>query len=616
MVGAIAHVAQQFEGQPLGAMIVFTDGAATDLDRPLPAGLPPVYPVLIAPRVELADAAVEQASATSTVFENAPVTVDAAVRCVGAAGRAVNVRLLDSRGKIVEEQHKTPRSADEMLAFRFLTTPAKPGPAAYQVRAVLAADVVPQNDSRFVVANRDEGPFRILYAAGNPNWEHKFLQRALGDDPEIKLVSLLRVARGVTKIDWRDRSAGVAHPFYQGQVAEDEAERYDEPIFLRLGTRDSKELHDGFPRTAPELFPYDAVMIDNLDAPFFTHDQLTLLREYVADRGGSLIMLGGTDSLDAGKYDETPLADVLPVYVGARHSHVPSPPVRVTLSRDGMLQPWARLRATEREETERLDKMPGFLVAHGLDALKPGAQAIALLRDNGGAEYPAIASQHFGRGLCTAFMIGDWWRWGMRSAEQHADLDKFWRQAVRASLADVPRRAAISAEKSADGATELVVTARGSNFHPSEQSTVSVRVQSPDERWSDVEMQPDASKPGRFTAPIPAGKSGPWLAEAAVTDAADGNIAHVQSGWAVNEDAEEFSALRPDPAPIQTLAKQTGGRVLAPEELEKFVEELKSKPQPVMESHSDPLWHHAGWLALAMGCFVGEWALRRWKGLA
>ena len=45
------------------------------------------------------------------------------------------------------------------------------------------------------------------------------------------------------------------------------------------------------------------------DAAFFTRDQLTLLREYVADRGGSLFMLAGTDSLDAGKYEGTPLAD-------------------------------------------------------------------------------------------------------------------------------------------------------------------------------------------------------------------------------------------------------------------------------------------------------------------
>ena len=616
MVDAIDRVARQFEGQPLAAMIVFTDGAATDFERTLPSNVPPVYPVLIAPDKELADASIERATAIATVFENAPVTVDADVRCVGAKGRSVNVRLLDEKGATVAEQHKAPASGDETIPFRFLTTPAKPGPAAYRVQAVLPGDVVPQNDQRFVVANRDQGPYRVLYAAGQPSWESKFLQRALNDDPEVKLVSLLRVARGQAKFDWHQGGNGNAHPFYQGQVAEDEAERYDEPVFLRLGTRNANELRNGFPRTADELFPYDAVMINYLDAAFFTRDQLTLLREYVADRGGSLMMLGGSDSLDAGKYEGTPLADVLPVYLGARHSHTPAVPVRVSLSRDGMLQPWARLRATESEEQERLDKMPGFLVAHGLDALKPGAQAVATMRDNAGAEYPAIAVQRFGKGVCTAFMIGDWWRWGFRSAEMHADLDKFWRQALRASLADVPRRAAITAGKPLDGTVEIAVTARGPNFHPSERATAKARVRSPDGRWTAVEMQPDATQPGRFVAQAPAKDSGIWLAEAVVTDAADANVAQVQCGWAVNQDAEEFRALRPDPAPLEALAKKTGGRVLKPSELEAFVEELKNKPQPLMESHTEPLWHHAAWLALAICCFVGEWGLRRWKGLA
>jgi Putative glutamine amidotransferase len=616
VIGALDRMRQQFEGQPLAAILLFTDGAATDFSRPLPGGGPPVYPVLFSPQARLADASIEQAHALATVFENAPVTVDASVRCLGAEGRDVKVRLIDERGQTVTEEHRKPRGDDETFAIRFLTTPQKPGPIAYRVEAVLEGDAAPQNNARHVVANRDQGPFRILYVAGQPNWEHKFLQRALADDPELKLVSLLRVARGVSKFDWRARGGGGAHPFYADQVAEDEAERYDQPIFMRLGTRDAQELRDGFPRTAEELAPYDVVMLDNVESTLFSRDQLGLLRDYVGDRGGSLIMLGGADSLDAGKYQDTPLADVLPIYLGAQHSSVPAAPVRVTLSREGLLLPWARLRTTEREEQDREAQMPDFLVAHGLDALKPGARAIASLRDASGREYPAIASQKYGNGLCTAFMIGDLWRWGMQSPEQHADLDKFWRQTTRATLADVPRRATLTAGAPQGGKVELAVVARGPDFRPAERVTVTTRVRTPADKWTTVEMEPDAEQPGRFVAQVPVKDSGPWRAEAIVTDATDGHISSLQTGWATNADAEEFRALRPDPAPIEALARQTGGRVLKPEELEKFVEELKNKPVPEMESLTAPLWHSAIWLALAMGCFVGEWSLRRWKGLA
>ena len=35
-----------------------------------------------------------------------------------------------------------------------------------------------------------------------------------------------------------------------------------------------------------------------------------------------------------------------------------------------------------------------------------------------------------------------------------------------------------------------------------------------------------------------------------------------------------------------------------------------------METRSEPLWHSPWWLMAALACFVGEWALRRWKKLA
>lgn len=616
LVESLGRVLQQSAGQPLSAIVVFTDGAATDFASPLPSGLPPVYPVRIAPEIPLADAAVEGATAATTVFENAPITVDTTVRCIGAKGLEVTLRLVDEKGQTAKEERRNVREDDETFAVRFLADPRKPGLAAYRVEADLPGDAIPQNNTRHVVANRDRGPFRILYVAGQPNWEHKFLQRALADDPEIRLVSLLRVARGASKFDWRAADDSGAHPFYSGQVDADEAERYDEPVFMRLGTKDSAELRDGFPRTAAELDPYDAIILDNIEAAFFSRDQLTVLREYVADRGGSLIMLGGADSLNAGGYDKTPLADVLPVYLNSQHAATPALPARLALTREGMLLEWPRLRTTETDELAREDRMPGFLVVQGFDSLKPGARSIAALRDAGGTEYPAIATQHFGSGISTAFMVGDLWRWGMRSAEQHADLDKFWRQTLRAAVADVPRRAALAARELPSGKIELSVAARGPDFHPAERATIRLRVATPSGRWSDVETQPDAERPGWFTTQVPAVESGVWRAEATVTDPADGHVSRLETGWAVNTVADEFRSPVPDPAPLDEIARNTGGRVLTPADVEQFVKELKNKPAPVMESRSEPLWHHAGWLALAICCFVGEWGLRRWKGLA
>lgn len=600
--------------EPLAGIVVFTDGAATDAGTNLPEHLPPVFPVLIAPHADAADASIERATATTTVFESAPVTIDAVVRCTGAAGRGMDVNLLDASGSLVKTERVVPSADDETVAVRFLATPEKPGPAAYRVEAALEGDHIPQNNAWHVVANRDAGPFRVLYIAGTPNWEHKFLRRALDQDQDIRLSSLVRIARGEAQMGWNTGDS--SHPFYQGQKPADEVERYDEPIYMRLGGDAAERLQGGFPSNEADLFVFDAVILDNIEAGAFTHDQLALLRKYVSERGGSLAMLGGIGSLDAGDYAKTVVADLLPVYLGSQSPAAPGLPVRLEWTREGMLQPWLRLRATEEAEQDRLRAMPEFRVAHGLDSLKPGAQVLATLIDADGTPHPAIATQRFGNGRCTAILVGDLWRWGLRDTDSRADLDKFWRQAVRGWMADVPRRAAMEIRRTDKGRTEILITANGPDFRPSRNASVQMRLRSPSGEWRDLHAQPAPDSPGRFTATVAPSISGAWTAEAVVTDPADGEVTRLESGFAINAEAAEFRTVTNARAAMNAIAEATGGRVLTPDELSGLPGLLRQSPRMLTNSRSTPLWHHAAWLAVAIGCFIGEWGIRRWRGLA
>ena len=71
----------------------------------------------------------------------------------------------------------------------------------------------------------------------------------------------------------------------------------------------------GFPKTRAELFRYRAIILGNVEASFFTHDQLAMLADFVNVRGGGLLLLGGRRSFAEGGYAGTPLADVMPVVV-------------------------------------------------------------------------------------------------------------------------------------------------------------------------------------------------------------------------------------------------------------------------------------------------------------
>src|SRR5581483_11502205 len=163
-------------------------------------------------------------------------------------------------------------------------------------------------------------------------------------------------------------------------------------------------------------------------AAAFTHDQMTLLQRFVSERGGGLLMLGGADSFREGSYTGTPIASLLPVYID-RESNVKLPTQwKLSLTREGWLQPWTRLRSTEAEENTRLEALPPFAVLNPARDLKPGATVLATVADANGDTFPALAVQRFGRGRSAALMLGDFWHAGLRDENMQQDLAKGWRQ--------------------------------------------------------------------------------------------------------------------------------------------------------------------------------------------
>ncbi|MCL2624749.1 MAG: VWA domain-containing protein, partial [Planctomycetaceae bacterium] len=70
---------------------------------------------------------------------------------------------------------------------------------------------------------------------------------------------------------------------------------------------------EGIPRTLDELENFDAIMLSNVPATMLTMRQMDLIRSYVSDLGGGLMMLGGEQSFGLGGYYKTPVEEILPV---------------------------------------------------------------------------------------------------------------------------------------------------------------------------------------------------------------------------------------------------------------------------------------------------------------
>jgi uncharacterized membrane protein len=627
---SLRSVLERFRGQPLAAVVVFSDGLATDTVSPgaWPADGPPVYCVALGDDDPASDARIEHVTVSQSEFEDAPVTVRLDASAARWRRGPLVARLVDESGKLVAEQSQPVQTDGESLTYRFQFRPPKAGLSFYRAEIAAsgeqnaaeagAAEATLANNRRLLAVDRGKGPYRILYVSGRPNWDHKFLNRAILGDEQLLLTSLVRIARREPNFEWRSRAGESSNPLYRGFDGKppEEAERYDQPVLVRLNTLAETELRDGFPKTAEDLFVYHAIVLDDLEAEFFSAEQLNLLEQFVSRRGGGLLMLGGADSLAEGNYGRTPLAAALPVYLDRRRDWQNTGEVRMQLARDGWLQDWVRLRGTEEEERRRLDAMPGFQTMNAVGNLKPGAIALANLVDSEGHVWPGLAAQRFGDGRAAVLAVGDAWRWGMRRETAEADLEKFWRQTFRWLVADTPQRVALEVrpESDAGGPVRLVVHARDKKYQPLDQALAKIAVQTPDGNTVELEAEV-ADEPGVYEARFVPRGDGAYRAAAKVADGEGAAVGESATGWAAEPAAQEFRSLQPDRRLLEDLAQQTGGEVVELDDLDRLVRNLASRPVPLSEIVLTPLWHRPTVFLFALGCLIAEWGLRRRRGL-
>jgi hypothetical protein len=331
------------------------------------------------------------------------------------------------------------------------------------------------------------------------------------------------------------------------------------------------------------------------------------------------MMLGGAESFDAGNYDHTPIGDALPVYTRATQHGSPLGGVHLELSREGLLQPWVRLRDQAEAEHTRLAALPTFGVINYSTTIKPGASLLASARTASGQQLPALVTHRYGKGRAVALTIGDSWRAGLSmDPVKTEDLSRFWRQTVRWLIADVPARVAltIDAPSTAKLPTGFRLRVTDPAFKPVDNAETSIVVTPPQGNPVQLSAEPTADAPGEFQAVYLASDPGAYRITATAKSSDGQIIGSTEAGLIVDPDAAEFSSIKPNRALLEQIAKQTGGRVLAKADLAGLADELLNREAPVMESKTSPLWHNGWLLSLIIALLVGEWLLRRKRGLA
>ncbi len=642
LAGAIEQALQRAAARPLAGIVVLSDGRSNDqpsreLLRRLAAEKTPVIGVPLGSADPVGDAAVRSVTGPGVAFPGDVVPIEAVVEHVGGfsrtgTDRVARVQLVDAAtGEVLDEKPiewkpastpeiegssgatsapapaPSPTHAALTQRITLTTTPTIPGRTQFTVRVLPGGgpDLVIDNNQAAVGVELVDRPLRVAYFDGYPRWEYRFLQAVLTREKSIASTAML-VAPGKRYIQ-------------EGNT----------PL-------------DAVPASPGEWEPIDAIVIGDVQPDAFSSDQLRQIRQRVAAGGAGLLWIAGEGAVPTA-WRGTPLADLLPI-------NLESGETLRAWDRDVVLRPAPAadrlgvlrlLRLPQAEQTGASawwppdvgDPRAGWSRIRWAQRLEPAnlkpaaevlATAHAIIGDDAA---PLVLSMRYGAGRILYVGTDEIWRWRFGRGE---DLpERFWLQLIRllgrdsvsragkpAILTATPSRAEVgqpvrlqaeiidqSLAESVGSSLTLRVERLGGpgDSAPTPPHPTDIQLRTPGTRSAGDRAVFNATwvpaGPGRFRLSL---VDGPLAAAGIFTDA---------EVWLADD---ELRRPETDHGLLSRLAKESGGTVIAPTELNRLPDLLPRREVRItLAPDEHELWDTPLALILILLLLTTEWIGRR-----
>jgi uncharacterized membrane protein len=592
---ALEGTRQQLAGVPLAGLVLVSDGAdngsAGTLDetlRSLRARGVRVSTVGVGRERFAKDIEVSRVDAPRTVLQGAALIVNVDVTQRGFGGRTVPLVVEDS-GRIVGTQEVTLPPDGDVTTVRVRIPATTPGARLFTVRiAPQPGEMVTENNSQAALVAVRDARARILYVEGEPRFEVKFLHMAVDDDRNLQLVTLMRTAK--------DR-------------------------FFRMSIDDSLELVTGFPKTREELFAYRGIVLGSIEASAFTLDQLRMIADFVSERGGGLLMLGGRKAFAEGGYAGTPVADVLPVVLPSGREGEPEfHELKVALAPAGAIHPATQIAPSDSGSAARWKTMPAVTSVNRIARAKPGASTLLSgSAPDGGDAGIVMAYQRYGRGKAIAFPIQDSWLWQMDASVPVGDqtYKTFWRQTLRWLVSDVPERVTVDMATDHAGVNEsLPVSAYvvDSAYRGVNAVSATATIVAPSGAERQIPLEWSGTRDGQYQGALTPTERGIYQVQVTARSAADTISSDTTFVSVIDPRVESFGAEQ-HAALLKRIAEETGGRYYASTQAANVANDLVYSSSGNTVVQRLELWDMPIVFVVLLALAGGEWAYRRSRGL-
>jgi uncharacterized membrane protein len=574
---------------PVGAIVLLTDGADNSggIDAETIAGLRsrhiPVHTVGFGAEHAARDVEIDDAVIAPRALADSRMAAVVRFHQYGYGGRKSKIVVRDGTSVLASRDvtlEPDGSAQSETLLFNVGAAGAK---AIQFSIEPLQGEESGANNAISRIVNVESDKRRVLYVEGEPRWEYKFIRRAEENDRILQLISMLRTT---------------------------------ENKIYRQSIQDPKELSEGFPLRAENLFAYQALVIGSVEATYFTPAQRELIREFVDRRGGGLLLLGGRFSLADGGWGVSNLADLLPVVLPDAKGTFHVEPATVELAPAGVDNYITRLVDDSTANTKRWKSLPYLMDFQEPGTPKPGATVLADM-SAGGRKMPMLITENFGRGRTAVLATSGTWRWQMNLPVNDPSFTLFWQQLLRWLVTGSPGHVTASVPNQVlldDGRVALSVDVRGDDYQPAADARVEAHIIGPGGVSANIEMAPAPDAPGSFQAEWDAAKPGSYLTEI-VARRGDQPIGRdVLTFQRMDGVAENFHTGQ-NRELLNRLASQTGGKYWRPQDLSDLPDEIAFSEAGVTTRDTRELWNMPIFLFAIVLLRSTEWLLRRKWGI-
>jgi hypothetical protein len=575
----MSAVAEQASAPAQAGVLLVSDGRATASDTLDAAQLAlarsvPLWTWTLGGPVPRRDLWIETPSTEALAFSGETAELTATLHADGYPNRSFKVDLL-AQDQVVASREYLP---DSNGVARLTTTVTAPeaGEQRYVFRVAPEPDEADTANNERAVFLRSVGhKVRVLVAEGQPFWDTKFLVQALKRNTNVELTAVYRL----------NASRHLA-------------------VVSATGT-ETRSDQDLFPRTAEAVNAFDVIILGREAEAFFDDHTESLLTDFVAKRGGSLVFARGKPY--GGRFQA--LAKFEPVAWG--NGTVTG--VKLQPTESGRDNPMFDLGPAGTLE-ELLERLPALDQASVTLGEKPLAVVLANAVQADGPVL--IAYQRYGQGRTLCLNAGGLWHWAFReSGQQESEqaYQRFWISLLQWLL---------GGSEFLPGSDVALTSAR--RYYHNEQPMqflISTRhldrtvyqprlvIRGP---GTETEVEP------RLHGESYAAEAGPF-APGTYTVTLKNNIgqpAELSQSIEVVSASVEKRELSADPETMRQLAEISGGAVLTAKDVARLPEIVRHwEAARELSPQRRPLWDRGWIMAGLFALLAAEWWLRRKEGL-